>query len=74
MRAVVFETCGPPSVLKLKDDVPVPKVTPDRVLVKIHGAGTYPETKLRAMCVSLAPMACVLGADFLALIDTHHDN
>jgi hypothetical protein len=38
MKAVVFDTFGPPDVLTLKD-VPVPSAEPGRVLIKLEAAG-----------------------------------
>src|SRR4028119_1972854 len=49
MKAIVFETPGSPSVLKLQD-IPAPTIqTETEVLVRLHAAGINPiDTKLRS--------------------------
>ena len=54
MRAVLFEVCGPPEVLKLKDDVPMPKLSAGRVLVAIKAAGAVLHTGSQYVC-DMAP-------------------
>ena len=49
MRAIRVSKFGPPSVLELKTDVPVPKIGPKEVLLKVKAAGVNPvETYIRA--------------------------
>ena len=42
MRAVVHRTYGAPENLVLRDDVPVPEIGADEVLVRVHAAGVDP--------------------------------
>jgi len=39
MRAIVRDRYGPADVLALRDDVQVPEITDDEVLVRVHAAG-----------------------------------
>jgi len=49
MKAVISETYGGPEVLELTDNVPIPRVGPNGVLVRVHAAGVNPvDWKLRA--------------------------
>ena len=42
MKAVIFDEFGPPSMLQLKTDVPVPVRKPGEVLVKIISTSVNP--------------------------------
>lgn len=42
MRGIALETFGGPEVLQLRDDLPVPPVGPDTVLVRVRAAGVNP--------------------------------
>lgn len=42
MRAILFDRFGPPEVLTLRDDVPVPEPGPGEVLVKVSLVGLNP--------------------------------
>lgn len=48
MRGIALETFGGPEVLQLREDLPVPPVGPDSVLVRVRAAGVNPvDAKLR---------------------------
>ena len=36
MRAAVFQTYGPPSVVSISENVPIPRPKHDEVLIKVH--------------------------------------
>lgn len=42
MRAVICETYGGPEVLELADDIPVPQVGPNGVLVRVYASSVNP--------------------------------
>lgn len=42
MRGIALEQFGGPEVLRLRDDLPVPPVGPDSVLVRVRAAGVNP--------------------------------
>ena len=49
MRAIIAERYGGPEVLELAQDVPVPRVGPNGVLVRVHASSVNPvDWKLRA--------------------------
>jgi len=48
MKAIIAEQYGGPEVLEIADEVPVPRVGPNGVLVRVHAAGINPlDWKLR---------------------------
>lgn len=48
MRGIALEKFGGPEVLELRDDLPVPPVGPDTVLVRVRAAGVNPvDAKVR---------------------------
>jgi NADPH:quinone reductase-like Zn-dependent oxidoreductase len=68
MKAVICESYGGPEVLEVADEIPVPRVGPNGVLVRIHAAGINPlDWKLRkgmmqALWRLIFPV--IWGADF----------
>jgi NADPH:quinone reductase-like Zn-dependent oxidoreductase len=42
MRAVIAEKYGEPEVLQIEDDLPVPRIGPNGVLVQVHAASVNP--------------------------------
>lgn len=83
MKAVVYNTYGPPSVLQLKEvEKPVPQ--PNEVLVKVHAStvssgvtwirkGAYPNSKLLSFFLRLAfgitkPKRPILGFEFSGIV------
>ena len=42
MRGIAYDTFGGVEVLQLREDLPVPPVGPDVVLVRVHAAGVNP--------------------------------
>ena len=48
MKAVIAERYGGPEVLEIADDIPVPRVGPNGVLVRVHATSVNPvDWKLR---------------------------
>jgi NADPH:quinone reductase-like Zn-dependent oxidoreductase len=67
MRAVIFDTYGPPEVLRLAEDVPTPSPGAGEVLVRVAAAGVNPlDWKIRRGDLSLVAglgFPKTLGAD-----------
>ncbi len=73
MKAVYIEEFGGPEVLKI-DDVPVPQVKPEQVLIKVVAAGVNPvDWKIREGYLSAAfkhNFPVILGWDMAGTIET----
>ncbi len=49
MKAIRVNQFGSPEVLKIQGDVPIPRPSPNQVLIKVHAAGVNPvETYIRS--------------------------
>ncbi|MBZ5530813.1 MAG: NADP-dependent oxidoreductase [Acidobacteriia bacterium] len=73
MRAVICETYGGPEVLELADDIPVPQVGPNGVLVRVYASSVNPvDWKVRQGM--LAPLwdlrfPVIWGCDFSGVVE-----
>ena len=72
MKAVLCEQYGGPEVLQMADDLPVPRVGPNGVLVKVHAASVNPvdwklrQGLLRAVMPVVFPV--IWGCDFSGVV------
>ena len=72
MKAVLCEQYGGPEVLQIADDLPVPRVGPNGVLVKVHAASVNPvDWKLRqGLLDAVRPVVfpVIWGCDFSGVV------
>ena len=55
MEAVIYRKFGPPTVLEIAKDLPVPRRTPGQILIKVHAAAVNPvDTATRLGKIPLA--------------------
>src|ERR1700677_1475864 len=71
MKAVVIHNFGGPDVLSY-EDIPIPKIGPDEVLIKVHAAGVNPvdwkirEGKMKDLIWYRFPI--ILGLDMSGIV------
>lgn len=71
MRAIRVKELGPPSVLRLCSDVPVPKPGTGQVLIRVHACGINPvETYIRAGTFARKPaLPYTPGSDVAGVVE-----